>query len=236
MFEGKRVFGLIPARGGSKGPAGKNIRNLHGKPLIGWTIEAARESACFDTIMVSTDNLEIAAIAEEYGAEVPYLRHIKLSGDSTPIMDVIMNTLDWYGARSKTFDLIVLLQPTSPLRNGDDIKRGLSLYVERGAKAVVSVCRAEHPPYWMNTLPRNGSMRDFLPQKALNTPRQQRPVFYRLNGALYIADVITLRNTNNFFGPDTYAYIMEAVHSVDIDDLLVFQRAELLMQERIGRG
>ncbi|MDH4318618.1 MAG: acylneuraminate cytidylyltransferase family protein [Desulfobulbaceae bacterium] len=236
MFEGKRVLGLIPARGGSKGLARKNIRNLHGKPLIGWTIEAARESACFDTIMVSTDSREIADIAEEYGVQVPCLRHAKLSGDSTPIMDVIMNTLDWYGARSKTFDIIVLLQPTSPLRNGDDIKRGLSLYSERNAKAVVSVCRAEHHPYWMNTLPHDGSMRDFLPQKALNTPRQQLPVFYRLNGALYIADIITLRNTNNFFGPDTYAYIMEAEHSVDIDELFDFQLAELLMQERIGKG
>ncbi|MDH3346505.1 MAG: acylneuraminate cytidylyltransferase family protein [Desulfobulbaceae bacterium] len=235
MYKDKRILGLIPARGGSKGLAGKNIRNLHGKPLIGWTIEAGKESGCFDTLMVSTDSEKIAEIGQKYGAEIPYLRHAKMSGDTTPIMDVIMHTLDWYGARAINFDIIVLLQPTSPLRNAHDIKRALTLYTERDARAVVSVCRAEHHPFWMNTLPADGCMIDFLPEKALNTPRQQLPSYYRLNGALYMSDTVTMRNTNTFFGPKTYAYIMEAEHSVDIDDLLDFHRAELLMQERVTR-
>lgn len=229
MYRGLRILALIPARGGSKGLPGKNIRPLHGKPLVAWSIEAALECGCIDTLTVSTDSPEITEVAKSFGAEVPFLRPEELATDTAKTVDVVLHALDWYAARDRTFDVFILLQPTSPLRTAADILRGLELFVIRQARAVISVCRCEHHPFWTNSLPEDGAMANFLPKDILNKPRQSLPPYYRLNGALYIADVQWFYSAQSFFGTRTYALVMDRKNSVDIDEMLDFNLAELLL-------
>ena len=231
---GGKVLGIIPARGGSKGLPRKNIRSLAGKPLIAWSIEAGLQSSWIDELIVNTDSPEIAAVAREYGAQVPFLRAPELATDTATTMDVLVDTFDWYENQGRSFDLVILLQPTSPLRTKDDIDQALQVYREKQAEAVVSVCPVEHHPFWSNRLPADGCLDKFLRPEAINTPRQQLPEYYHLNGALYLAAIDRLRELNSFFGPRTYAYVMPRERSVDIDTLLDLHLAEILLRPTTG--
>ena len=232
MHNQKSILALIPARGGSKGLPRKNIRPLAGKPLIAWTIDAALQSDCFERIMVNTDDPEIASIASQFGAEIPFLRPPELATDESKGIDMIYHTMYWFEARGKQFDLLVLLQPTSPLRSGSDIRAALNLLGEKDAGSIVSVCKCEHSPLWMNTLGDDLSMKNFLPREAVNVNRQELRQFYRLNGAIYIAEWQYLKENNGFFGAQTYAYIMPQERSVDIDSQLDLDFVELLLNRR----
>lgn len=159
MINGKRVIAIIPARGGSKRLPRKNILPLGGKPLIGWTIEAAQNSIYVDDVFVSTDDQEIADVASQFGVNVPGLRPEELSTDTATTQSVLFYTLEKY---SKDASIVVLLQPTSPFRNSGHIDQAIESLVEKSAFSVVSVTPCEHPPQWANTLPDNGSMKDFL--------------------------------------------------------------------------
>jgi len=121
MYKGKKILALIPARGGSKGLPGKNIKPLLGKPLIAWTIEQAKASKYVDRVVVSTDDDEIAEVAIRYGAEVPFLRPKELARDDSPTIDAILHALDFFSDKGERFDLLALLEPTSPLRDSEDI-------------------------------------------------------------------------------------------------------------------
>ncbi len=233
MADQKNRLALIPARGGSKGLPQKNIRLLGGKPLIAWTIEAAIQSACFTHVVVSTDDPEIAAISKNFGAEVPFQRPPELAGDTAKSIDVILHVIEWFGQRGASFQELALLQPTSPLRNADDIKGALKVFQEKKAVscecAVVSVCQSEHSPLWMNTIGEDLSMAGFLPKSAAGEGRQSLQQYYRLNGAVYLANVSYLKENNGFFGPKTYAYMMPQERSVDIDTELDLKFAEFLL-------
>lgn len=229
MSEGLRVLAIIPARGGSKGLPGKNILPLAGKPVIAWTIEAARQSRFVDRVIVSTDSLEIAAVAEQHGAEVPFLRPAELAGDQAKSFDVLLHAIDWQQQLDLGYDLVICLQPTSPLRNGEDIDHAIELYRTRAADAVVSVCETDHHPWWSNILPENGNMADFLRPEALNSNRQELPAFYRLNGAIYLASPDYLKANGSFYGDGTFAYEMPKRRSIDIDDAFDLQLAEVLL-------
>lgn len=228
MYRGLSVLGIIPARTGSKGIPGKNITPLAGKPLLVYTVVAARKSRVFDYLLVSTDGEEIAQVARQAGADVPFMRPVELATDTAAGIDVLHHAMAWLSERGKTFDCVMYLQPTSPLRTGEDIVGALEVLVDRGADAVVSVCQTEHHPWWSNTLPEDGCMENFLPPD-IPTARQELPKYYRLNGAVYLArwDFIISRTT--WFGPATYAYIMPRERSVDIDDPVNFVLAETLM-------
>jgi CMP-N,N'-diacetyllegionaminic acid synthase len=219
---------LIPARGGSKGLPRKNIRLLGGKPLIAWTIEAALNSSCFNRVVVSTDDTEIANIAKSYGAEVPFQRPTELASDQAKSIDVAIQAIGWYEERGVQFEQISLLQPTSPLRNASDIQKALAMFNLKKAGAVVSVCECEHSPLWMNTLEDDLSMGDFLAKCTVNQTRQRLEQYYRLNGAVYLADIQYLKENYGFFGPQTFAYIMPQERSVDIDTELDLRFAEFL--------
>lgn len=229
MFEGQRVLALVPARGGSKGLPGKNIIDLGGKPLIAWTIEAARASRYVDEVVVSTDSEEIAAVARWHGAEVPFMRPAALAGDQASSFDTLLHAIDWYENNGPAIDLLLWLQPTSPLRTSEHIDGALRFYADRQAAAVVSVCETDHHPWWSNTLAEDGSMRDFLRPEALNTNRQDLPPFYRLNGAIYLGEPQFLKRNGSFYGERTFAYIMPRRHSVDIDDAMDLRLAETLL-------
>ncbi len=234
MLENYRIVALIPARGGSKGLPRKNVLTLRGKPLISWTIEHARESRSVDAVIVSTDDAEIAATAVQAGAEVPFTRPAEIATDGATTMDVVIHALDFLAKEERFFDIAVVLQPTSPLRTADDIDRAAQFYMARDAHAIVSVCEAEHHPFWMNALPPDGCMKDFIRPEALHRNRQALPTYYRLNGAVYLAGVAHLRRDRSFFGPSTYAYVMPRERSVDIDTMLDFRVAELLMTGEQG--
>ena len=222
---------VIPARSGSKGLPDKNIKLLNGKPLIAYTIEAAKMSGYFDCIHVSTDSGVYAEIARSYGAEVPFLRDAKLALDNSSSWDVVREVLNRYIKNGDVFNRIMLLQPTSPLRDSNDIQNTFSLMNEKKAKVIVGVCEMDHSPLWCNTLPKDGSMNGFQTKEFL-IPRQNIPVYYRINGAIYLLDVDYFINNGELYGPYSYAYIMPKERSVDIDDLFDFLLVESYMQRR----
>ena len=236
MFEERQVLALIPARGGSKGLPGKNIRSLADKPLIAWTIEAAKASRYVDRLIVSTDSKEIARIAEEWGAEIPFLRPPHLATDEAKGMDVVLHALDQLGQAVKPSTLVFLLQPTSPLRTAEDIDCALELLAQKKADTIVSVCPVEHHPWWTNTLPADNSMADFLRPELSRTNRQELPNYYRLNGSIYLGKERFIRSNHSFFGPGCFAYVMPQERSVDIDSLLDFFLAEIAINQKTNQN
>ncbi len=232
MFDNAQVLALIPARGGSKGVLHKNSRVVFGKPLIAWTIQAAKAAGFLDRIIVSTDDRQIAALSRDCGVEVPFMRPASLSADTSGAIEVAMHALSWlHEHESKEYKWLVYLQPTSPLRTGADIVAAFETLRICGGKAVVSVCRAEHHPYWMNTLAQDFSMRDFKKPEA-QASRQEMPVFYRINGAIYISETGYLKEQGDFIGPQTYAHIMPQERSLDIDTELDLQISGYLLSKR----
>ena len=236
MYKGKTILGLIPARGGSKGLPGKNIIPLLGKPLIAWTIEQALASKYLDRVVVSTDDKEIAEISKKYGAEVPFIRPKELATDEAKGIDVVLHTINCLkeNDKRKQYDLIILLQPTSPLRATEDVDKAIELLFLKEAKAIVSVCEVDHHPLWANTLPEDECMKDFIRQEIMNKNRQELPKFYRFNGAIYIAYCDYLQKQKSFFGEKTFAYIMPIERSIDIDDEIDFELAEILMKDELN--
>jgi CMP-N,N'-diacetyllegionaminic acid synthase len=234
MYNGKTILALIPARGGSKGLPRKNILPLAGKPLIAWSIEAALHSDICDQALVTTDDEEIASIALQYGATVPFLRPPELASDDARAIDVILHAMDYERMNDRVYDLLLLLQPTSPLRNGEDIRHAVELYFQKKATAIVSVCESEHSPLWMNTIGPDLCLKDFLADELQNKNRQQLAEFYRLNGAIYLADWDFLIRERSFFGENTFAYIMDRERSTDIDRELDFKFAEFILQQSKG--
>lgn len=233
MTIGKTVLAVIPARGGSKGLPGKNGREICGRPLIAWSIEQAKHCDDIHRIVVSTDDEQLAKFALEYGAEVPFMRPVELASDTTSTIDVIFHALDWFKEyENYRPEYILLLQPTSPLRSEKDIEGAMQVLVAKNARAVVSVCESDHHPWWSNTLPANRNMKDFLRPEILNKRRQDLPNFYRLNGAIYLAEIDYLFKYNGFFGPETFAYEMPKERSIDIDSAMDFKLASLFIEEQ----
>jgi CMP-N,N'-diacetyllegionaminic acid synthase len=220
---------IIPARSGSKGLKDKNIRPLNGKPLMAYTIEAAIESGVFDKVVVSTDSQIYAEIAKDYGAEVPFLRPEHLAGDSVATNDVIFDLLQKLKTAGFKFDSIMILQPTSPLRTSEDIKKAMDLLLEKKANAVVSVCETEHSPLYTATIPDDLRMDGFIkPDIAFR--RQDLPKYYRLNGALYLTKIDYFHKYGDLYKEECYAYIMDKQKSIDIDDAFDFLLAEVVIK------
>lgn len=221
------IIAIIPARSGSKGLPDKNIKNFAGKPLLAHTIIAAQQSGIFSEIFVSTDSEKYATIARQYGASVPFLRAGNLATDNAKIADVIVDLIWQLRKNGKKYSTFMLLQPTSPLRTAIDIRDSYNYFLTIGAKNVVGVCEAEHSPLWMNTLPENGSMENFL--QNINRNRQELPQYYRINGAIYIAEIENYLVKKSFYERDSYAFKMPKERSVDIDSELDFLWAETIL-------
>lgn len=221
---------MITARSGSKGLKDKNIKELKGKPLIAYSIDAAYKAEIFDCVHVSTDSEQYARIAREYGADVPFLRSDECSSDYAGSWDVVLEVLEKYKAIGKQFDTICLLQPTSPLRTADDIRAAYSVFCAKKAGAVVSVCEMDHSPLWSNTLPEDLSMDSFQRPEG-NFPRQMLPLYYRVNGAIYFVDIDFLEESTKIIRKGCYAYIMDKERSIDIDTQFDFDLAEYLINK-----
>ena len=222
-----RNIAIITARSGSKGLPNKNILPLDGKPLIAHTIIAAKESGMFDTVMVSTDSEEYAAIAREWGAEVPFLRSEENSSDKAGSWAVVREVLDEYKKRGEEFDTLTLLQPTSPLRNAEDIRNAYKLMEEKGAHSVVSVSEALVSPLSCYIIPPDLCMGDLV-NRANNTRRQD--TYHYVNGAIYTVRIDTFPEDNFIYDNTCYVYIMPEERSVDIDTALDFMLVETVIK------
>ncbi|MBW3697596.1 acylneuraminate cytidylyltransferase family protein [Vibrio sp. T187] len=230
MLNNKKIMALIPARGGSKRLPRKNVLPLAGKPLINWTIEAGIQSQYVDRVFVSTDDKEIASIACELEVELPELRPTELASDIAKTEDVLLYSLDKF---APDVDIVVLLQPTSPLRNAKHIDEALEFFIKKNAFSVVSVTPCEHPPLWSNTLPKDNSMGSFIRSEAL-VRSQDISQYYRINGAIYIFDVKKLREYNEIrYTSESYAFEMSNEVSFDIDTEFDFELAQFFMKRAI---
>lgn len=215
----KSVLAIIPARGGSKGLPRKNVLMAMGRPLIAWTISAARESSAIDQVVLSSDDDEIMEAAKMWGCEVPFRRPPELASDTSTSIDVVLHALD----QLPGYDFVVLLQPTSPLRTSADIDAAFALIMSSGAPSCVSVCEVEQSPYWMYRLKENGQLEKLIPEAIGVTRRQELPLVYTLNGAIYIAQINWLRKTKSFLGDGCIAYQMPRERSNDIDNAEDFE-------------
>lgn len=230
MINNRKVLAIIPARGGSKRLPRKNVLNIGGKPLISWTIEAALRSKYIDDIFVSTDDKDILNIASQYKLHVPELRPEVLSSDGATTNDVIFYTLKNFGDGAH---IVIVLQPTSPLRETFHIDEAISLFELKTAFSVVSVTPCEHPPMWSNILPKDDSLGSFLSLNA-NKRSQDLGSYYRLNGAIYVYDVEKLLSIGEIaYKNDSYAYKMSNESSVDIDSVFDFDIANFFLSKRI---
>lgn len=228
----EKILAVIPARSGSKGVPNKNIKLLNGKPLMAYTVECAKESCIFSDIIVSTDSEEYAQIARKYGASVPFLRSRETSSDTAGSLAVILEVLHNLPSQ---YDSVIMLQPTSPLREPWHIAEALALYKKKNADSVISVAKFSHSIAWVNFLDETLSLHNFIKKEYLNKRRQDIPEAYMLNGAVYVFRVKALNAQFNMFGEKSYAYVMDKKYSYDIDDEEDFTVVEALMHYKEGK-
>jgi CMP-N,N'-diacetyllegionaminic acid synthase len=225
------VLALVPARGGSKVVPRKNVRVLGGKPLIVWTIKQALAATSVDRVVVSTDDPEIAAVAKQHGAEVPFMRPAELAADDTPDLPVFLHALDELAAAGYRPELAAWLRPTAPLRDVVDIDAAVALLQATGADCVRSICREDHHPFWSKRLEGDRLLPFVEGVRDADFPqRQLLPPAYRLNGAVDVARCASVHGAaGTLFDGDVRGYVMPAARSVDIDSELDFEVAELLI-------
>ena len=227
MYNNRTFLAVVPARGGSKRLPRKNILELNGKPLIAYTIEAGLKSRYLDDVVVTSDDETILEVSRKYGASI-LKRPCELATDTASSYEVVKHTIE----NMKKYDYIVLLQPTSPLRNEKHIDEAIELLEEKKADAIVSVCEMEHNPLWCNILPDNHSMRNFMREDIKNIRSQDLEKYYRLNGAIYICKTDKFLKEGTFMISDNiYAYIMDRNISIDIDEKIDFQLAAIYLKE-----
>ncbi len=233
MHNGKSILAVIPARGGSKRIPNKNIIDLAGKPLVAWTIEHALNSKYIDRVIVSTDSYKISTISKQFGADVPFLRPVELAIDEATSIDVVVHAINELEKQGETYDFVILLQPTSPLRTAKDIDESIELLGKSKNDSVISVCEAEHNPLWSNVIPDNDSLVGFLDDAILNKRSQDLDVFFRLNGAIYLCKKDRLVKEKTFFLKDKcIAYKMSRDKSVDIDNSIDLSLAHLYITRK----
>jgi CMP-N,N'-diacetyllegionaminic acid synthase len=228
MYKDHVVVCVIPARGGSKGLPGKNIKMFCGKPLIAHTIEQARQSKYIDRVIVSTEVEAIAQISLEYGAEVPFMRPMELAGDSSSTVDVLLHAINWLETEDRyVFDILVMLHTTTPLRSVQDIDKSIAFMVGEKADNIFSVAEAHRNPYFnMVEEGSDGFVR--LVKEGCFTTRQAAPKVYDMNASIYVWWKNVLKEGKKIFLKKTKAYVMPKERSIDIDDDLDFRIAEFL--------
>ena len=236
MIDGQRVLAIVPARRGSKGLPLKNIRPLQGKPLLAWPIEAARASRHVDRVVISTDDAEFAALAVAAGAEAPFLRPAELANDTAPSIDFILHALDTLEAAGDRYDYLVLLEPTSPLTEAEDIDAALeTLAAQRAAAdAIVGVTAlvSTHPAFAVR-LDASGLMQPYAAPSFGHLPRRQdTEPLYSLDGSLYVSSVEAIRRERSFCHARTLPHVTPRWKSFEVDDLVDFICIEAILAQR----
>ncbi|MCB2289054.1 acylneuraminate cytidylyltransferase family protein [Clostridium sp. CS001] len=232
MYKDKKFLAIIPARGGSKGILNKNIMDICGKPLIAYTIEAGKQSKYIDEIVVSTDSDAIKDIAQQYGANVPFLRPEHLANDSAKSIDLVLHAIDFYENNNMCYDYVILLQPTSPLRTFEHVDEAIEKLMESNRSSLVSLREANENPVIMRSI-ENEKLKEVLSFEGPNLRRQDLPIFYILNGAIYINSNDMLVHKKKFVDEDSMPYVMSKESSVDIDTMLDAKLVELIIKENM---
>ena len=231
MHQNKTFLAIIPARGGSKRLPRKNILDLSGRPMISWSIDAGLKSKYIDKVVVSSDDDEILDVAKKFKAET-VKRPGELASDIATLNDVVKHTLE----NIEEHDYIVLLQPTSPLRNYKHIDEAIKLLEKKSADAIISVCKTDHSPLWSNTLQEDGAMQSFIKDDVIDKRSQDLNDYYRLNGAIYICKRDNFLKEETFFLKENiYAYIMNKESSIDIDEEIDLKIANVLALDIVDK-
>lgn len=233
----KNVLCVIPARIGSKGVPRKNLRDLNGKPLVYYAINAAKNCPLIDHVVVSTESEEVAAVAKSFGVEIPFLRPDELAQDSTPLFPVLLHALHYFDALGWRADIVISFQPTSPFTRSEDLEKGIKKMLDTDCDSVASVCRIEqyHPFRALKLVDdKTFPLTEYTTEKFVN--RQDRPSAYAHNGAFYIRkrELLERWDGSNFaLGEDTRAVVMDSIHSINIDSILDLKLAELILRENL---
>ncbi len=229
MINGKSVLAIIPARGGSKGVPRKNIRLVAGKPLIAWTIEAAKKSKYLDRIILSSEDEEIIKIAQHWNCEVPFIRPAELAQDHVTGIEPILHAIETIPEK---YEYIVVLQPTCPLRIAEDIDGCIEKCIVQNGTVCVTVTKPDKSPYWMYSLDSEGKLKPIMKQKKTVLLRQQLEEVYALNGAVYAANTGWFLENKKFISDETVAYLMPKNRSLDIDTEFDLEICEILLMKR----
>ena len=227
---------IIPAKGSSTRLKRKNLLEIQGKPLVTIAVEKVIESRIFDSVIVSTEDKEIAALSVSSGASVPFLRRPELSRDPSTILDVVLDVLDHLGPETTSFDSLCIVLPTSPLMTVEDIRAAHSLYLKEMSAAVMSICETDAPPFnaWLKSP--TGDLEPCFPDSAYQrTKSTECPTTYRSNGAIVICGVKALLKDRDYRNMRLVPYEMPKERSIDIDTFLDFKLAQILISERCSR-
>jgi len=217
MYESKKIVAVIPARGGSKGIPDKNIIEVFDRPLIDFTIAEAKKSQYLDDVIVSTDSEKIAEVAKKCGATVPFLRSESLSTDNASTIDVLIDTINRLEGLNKTYDYIVLLQPTQPLRQVFHIDEAIKIMIDNNYPSLTSVNLVDDHPLLYRTMDRNGRLTNLLNMES-TVRRQDFPAYYKVNGSIYINKINNEFNKDVSLNDNSFAYIMDSKYDSDIDE------------------
>lgn len=228
MFNNQKILALIPARGGSKGIKDKNIISLVGKPLIAYSIEAAKHSKYIDDIVVTTDSEKKAEISKQYGASIPFMRPIELAADTSKTIDAVLHAIKTLKTMGKEYDILVLLQPTQPLRTNKDIDKAIEVYYKNKENGLVSVSPVDDSPLLIRSITQDGKLINLLVQNS-TCRRQDMPIYYKVNGCIYINKIDEI-NENTSFNDNKIPFIMMKEHSIDIDELSDLCMAEYYLK------
>jgi len=230
MNKNKKILAIIPARGGSKGIPGKNLIKLGRKPLIAWTIEAAKKSKYINKIVVTTENEEIKKVGLKYGAEVPFKRPVKLAGDKVHGIFPILHAIKWL-IKNKNYypDIVLMLLPTAPFRGSTNIDRAIKLHLKSRGKMVIGVCETAKQLLHFRYI-RNQKLTPIIKAKTLNVQRQDLEKLYYINGTIYVANTKELLKEKTFHTKDAIPYIMDEKYSTDINTFRELNMARLMLR------
>lgn len=233
MINGLKVLAVIPARGGSKGLPNKNIKPLLGLPLIAYSINEALKSNYLDEVFVSTDCPEIARTAENYGIRIPFLRPQELAQDNSTSMDVILHVIQYYENQGNVFDIVMMLEPTSPLREVSDIDNSIELLIHsKRAESVVGVCdvEAHHPDFLVRI--ENDFLRPYVNNDFIVKRRQELDELFFFEGTVYVSYVESIKRRKNFYHSNTIGYIVPKWKSFEVDSLVDFIVIEAILEAK----
>lgn len=234
MMKHCHVLGILPARGGSKGIPGKNLRHLCGRPLIGWAAEAIVKAPSVSRSICSTDDDEIAIVATQYGLDIPFIRPSYLAGDTTPVVDVVLHALDQLDSPSDPYTHVVLVQATTPTVTVNDVEAAIQLARHENADSVISGFQAGmHHPALMFALDEQGCVKWLLEGGGHSRRRQDLPSVFIRTGLLYLTSVTVLRSRRSLYGERIFALVVDERRAITIDEENDFLRAQAIMGDAL---
>ena len=228
-----KILALIPARGGSKGVPGKNIKLLNGKPLLAYTAEVALKSKYLNEVIISTEDEQIIEVAKNLGIKVPFIRPMELAQDTTPTIDVIIHTLQWYENQNISFDAVCLLQVTSPFRTIEFLNKAIEKFIEKDSDSLISVQKVPHEynPHWTFEVNSDGNLKIATGEPEIIKRRQELPIVYHRDGSIYITKTKVLLQNKSLYG-NTITFIeSDAESHVNIDTIEDWVKAEVIIKD-----